>query len=96
MFPAYEKTTFRKIFKKELRWSQSDFTKKIIYFHGCYVNYNNNKLGREFVKVMNALNYGVEMKKEKCCGVPLIANGYIEKAKKNALYNISSLQTGDD
>ncbi|HNX22639.1 MAG TPA: anaerobic glycerol-3-phosphate dehydrogenase subunit GlpC [Spirochaetota bacterium] len=96
VFPAYEKTTFRRIFKKELRWSQSEFSKKIIYFHGCYVNYNNNRLGREFVKVMNALGYGVEMKKEKCCGVPLIANGYIEKAKKNALYNISSLQKGNN
>lgn len=95
VFPAYEGTTFRKIFKKELRWSQNDFTKKVIYFHGCYVNYNNNQLGREFVKVMNALNYGVEMKKEKCCGVPLIANGFIEKARKNALYNISSLQAGN-
>jgi glycerol-3-phosphate dehydrogenase subunit C len=96
VFPSYEKTTFRKIFRKELRWSQSEFSKKIIYFHGCYVNYNNNKLGREFVKVMNALGYGVEMKKEKCCGVPLIANGYIEKAKKNAIYNIASLQKGHE
>jgi len=95
VFPAYEKTTFRKIFKKELRWSQSDFSKQVIYFHGCYVNYNNNTLGREFVKVMNALGYGVQMKKEKCCGVPLIANGYIEKAKKNAQYNILSLQKSD-
>ncbi len=95
IFPKYEKTTFRKIFKKELRWSQSEYSKKVIYFHGCYVNYNNNSLGRDFVKVMNALGYGVEMKKEKCCGVPLIANGYIEKAKKNATYNIASLQKGD-
>jgi glycerol-3-phosphate dehydrogenase subunit C len=94
VFPKYEKTTFRRIFKKELRWSQSEYSKKVIYFHGCYVNYNNNSLGRDFVKVMNALGYGVEMKKEKCCGVPLIANGYIEKAKKNATYNINSLQKG--
>jgi len=95
VFPQYEKTTFRKIFKKELKSGQDKFPQKVIYFHGCYVNYNNNNLGREFVEVMNALNYGVELKKEKCCGVPLIANGYLEKARKNALYNISSLQNGD-
>jgi glycerol-3-phosphate dehydrogenase subunit C len=95
VFPAYENSTFRKIFNKKLKLSQEEFTKKVIYFHGCYVNYNNNQLGIEFVDVMNSLGYGVDMKKEKCCGVPLIANGYIEKAKKNARYNISSLQNGD-
>ena len=94
-FPAYEKTTFEKIFKKEIKSSQKEFEKKITYFHGCFVNYNNNKLGREFVKVMNSLGYGVEIKKEKCCGVPLIANGYLEKAKKNARYNIASLKDSD-
>jgi len=94
-FPAYEKTTFEKIFKKEIKSSQKEFEKKILYFHGCFVNYNNNKQGREFVKVMNSLGYGVEIKKEKCCGVPLIANGYIEKAKKNARYNIASFKDGD-
>jgi len=94
VFPAYEKNTFRKIFKKQLKSKQDQFAGKVLYFHGCYVNYNNNGLGIEFVKVMNSLGFGVELKKEKCCGVPLIANGYIEKAKKNARYNIASLQHG--
>jgi glycerol-3-phosphate dehydrogenase subunit C len=94
-FPKYEKTTFEKIFKKEMKSAQDGFEKKISYFHGCFVNYNDNNLGREFVKVMNALGYGVEIKKEKCCGVPLIANGYIEKAKKNAKFNISSFKDSD-
>jgi glycerol-3-phosphate dehydrogenase subunit C len=94
-FPPYAKSRFEKIFKKEIRPSQNGFEKKISYFHGCFVNYNNNELGMEFVKVMNSLGYGVEIKKEKCCGVPLIANGYIEKAKKNARYNIASFSDGD-
>ncbi len=95
VFPPYEKTTFRKVFKKTLKPKQKGFPGKIIYFHGCYVNYNNNKLGVEFVNVINSLGYSVEIKKEKCCGVPLIANGYIKKAKKNAQYNISSLQKNE-
>ncbi|MFA5520062.1 MAG: anaerobic glycerol-3-phosphate dehydrogenase subunit GlpC, partial [Spirochaetota bacterium] len=69
----------------------SGFQKNVLYFHGCYVNYNNHELGTKMVKVVNALGYGVQVTKEKCCGVPLIANGYIEKAKKNAAFNIKSL-----
>lgn len=89
-FPSYQRGTFAGAFKK-VSANQSAFDKKITYFHGCYVNYNDHRLGNDFIKVMNALGYGVEIKKEKCCGVPLIANGYIEKAKKNARFNIASL-----
>ena len=90
-FPAYAKGTFRKKFIKKIKKTQGEFKKNVLYFHGCYVNYNNHLLGEKMVKVVNAMGYGVEITKEKCCGVPLIANGYIEKAKKNADYNIKSL-----
>lgn len=94
-FPAYANRCFRKIFAREFISSQGSHAKQLIYFHGCYVNYNNTFLGREFIKVMNALGYGVKIKKQKCCGVPLIANGYIEKARKNAAYNINSHMKND-
>ncbi len=90
-FPAYAKGTFSKKFRKQTIKGQSGFQKNVLYFHGCYVNYNNHELGTKMVKVVNALGYGVQVTKEKCCGVPLIANGYIEKAKKNAAFNIKSL-----
>lgn len=90
-FPAYAKGTFSRKFKKEIKKNQQDFLKSVVYFHGCYVNYNNHSLGEKMIKVVNSLGYGVEITKEKCCGVPLIANGYIEKAKKNAAFNIKSL-----
>lgn len=39
------------------------------------------------------MGYGVQLlKKEKCCGVPLIANGFHEKARKNANLNISMIE----
>ncbi len=97
VFPAYASGTFKNKFKKEIAPSQDDYAKYVTYFHGCYVNYNDHHLGATMVKVVNALGYGVKIRKEKCCGVPLIANGYIEKAKKNALFNIKSLsQTEPD
>ena len=95
-FPSYESSAFERVFRKEIAPAQKDYEKRVVYFHGCFVNYNNHALGRDFVKVMNAMNYGVEIMKEKCCGVPLIANGYIEKARKNAVYNINSLQSAEE
>ena len=95
-FPEYAKAPFEKKFRKGLSRAQKEYEKRVVYFHGCYVNYNDHSLGMNFIKVMNSMNYGVDIMKEKCCGVPLIANGYIEKAKKNALYNIKSLQSADE
>ncbi|HPS58013.1 MAG TPA: anaerobic glycerol-3-phosphate dehydrogenase subunit GlpC [Spirochaetota bacterium] len=95
-FPSYESSAFENVFRKEIAPTQKDYEKRVVYFHGCFVNYNNHALGKDFVKVMNAMNYGVEIMKEKCCGVPLIANGYLEKAKKNAAYNINSLQSAEE
>ena len=91
VFPKYESQTFASMFKREIAPSQVGYGEKILYFHGCHVNYSNHSLGRSFVKVMNAMGTGVEICPQLCCGVPLIANGYIDAAKKNARYNIDSL-----
>jgi glycerol-3-phosphate dehydrogenase subunit C len=95
-FPNNESSSFEKVFRKEIAPAQKNYDKRVVYFHGCFVNYNNHELGKDFVKVMNAMNYGVDIMKEKCCGVPLIANGYLEKARKNAVYNINSLQSAEE
>jgi glycerol-3-phosphate dehydrogenase subunit C len=89
-FPKYARGTFRSWYKKRVK-EQEAFAEKAVYFHGCYVNYNNHELGKDVITVLNALNVGVIVTDEKCCGVPLIANGYIDKARKNALFNIGSL-----
>ncbi len=89
-FPKYAQGTFRRWFKKQ-ETNQERFRDKVLYFHGCYVNYNNHDLGRDVVRVLNAMDLGVEIADEKCCGVPLIANGDLAKARKNAAHNIHVL-----
>ncbi|MCX8125075.1 MAG: anaerobic glycerol-3-phosphate dehydrogenase subunit GlpC [Spirochaetes bacterium] len=89
-FPNYAAMTFRKWFK-EARKYQNKYIDKVVYFHGCYVNYNYPQLGKDVVKVLNALGKGVIITKEKCCGVPLIANGYIKKAQLHGKHNIKVL-----
>lgn len=91
-FPKYAFGTFESWYKKQAE-KQARFPQQVSYFHGCYVNYNNPPLGKDLVKVMNAMGVGVQLlKKEKCCGVALISNGFIHQAQKQAAQNISSIR----
>ncbi len=89
-FPTYAQGTFRRWFRKQAV-SQERFDRQTVYFHGCYVNYNDHGLGRDVVRVLNALEIGVRITDEKCCGVPLIANGDLAQARSNAAHNIHVL-----
>lgn len=91
-FPKYSSGTFEGWYKKHAK-EQEAFPKQVSYFHGCYANYNNPDLGRDLVKVFNALGIGVQLlKKEKCCGVALISNGFIEQARRQAKVNVTSIR----
>ena len=92
IFPKYAFGTFEGWMRKQ-RKAQTLFAKQIAYFHGCYVNYNNPPLGQAFVKVVNALGYGVQLlEKEKCCGVALISNGFVKQATKQAQSNLKYIR----
>lgn len=91
-FPKYSFGTFENWYKKQAE-SQKSYERQVSYFHGCYANYNNPQLGKDLIKVFNALGIGVQLlKKEKCCGVALISNGFINQAKKQAKVNVASIR----
>lgn len=91
-FPKYSFGTFEGWYKKHAK-EQKAFPKQVSYFHGCYANYNNPQLGKDLVKVFNALGIGVQLlRKEKCCGVALISNGFINQARKQANVNVASIK----
>lgn len=91
-FPKYSLGTFEGWYKKHAD-DQKVFPKQVSYFHGCYANYNNPQLGKDLVKVFNSLGIGVQLlKKEKCCGVALISNGFINQAQKQARINMASIR----
>lgn len=92
VFPRYAFGTFEGWFRKQ-RERQAQYARQATYFHGCYVNYNNPQLGRDLVKVLNALGVGVQLlTREKCCGVALISNGLIERARIQARVNLASIR----
>lgn len=92
-FPAYASTKFVTWFRRNKEAEQKQYRKQVSYFHGCYANYNYPQLGKDFVTVMNAIGYGVQLlDKEKCCGVALVANGQSAQARKQGEVNIASIR----
>ncbi|UBX49890.1 anaerobic glycerol-3-phosphate dehydrogenase subunit C [Providencia alcalifaciens] len=90
--PKYSFGTFRRWYGKHAA-EQAKFEEQVAFFHGCYVNYNHPQLGKDLIKVFNGMNIGVQLlKREKCCGVALIANGFMKQAKRQANVNLESLQ----
>ncbi|ANF70745.1 sn-glycerol-3-phosphate dehydrogenase subunit C [[Haemophilus] ducreyi] len=91
--PKYAFGSFRNWYMKKEAKRQAQFKQHVAYYHGCYVNYNNPQLGKEVIDVMNALDIGVLLlEKEKCCGLPLMVNGFPERAKKQAKFNLTQLE----
>ena len=93
VFPKYAHGTFTSWYRKHAAAAQAAYAKQVAYFHGCYVNYNNPQLGKDLIRIMNALGYGVQLlDKEKCCGVALISNGLYKQARRQAATNLASIR----
>jgi len=91
-FPSYSARSFEGWLRRH-RKEQAAFPEQVAYFHGCYVNYNYPQLGKDLVKVLNALGVGVQLlEKEKCCGIALITNRLTDQAVKNAQHNVAVLE----
>lgn len=92
-FPQYAATKFETWYRRHAAAEQKKFSRQVAFFHGCNVNYNDPKLGRDLVAVMNALGFGVQLlEKEKCCGVALMANGMYDQARRQGEINIESMR----
>ncbi len=94
IFPKYAHGTFTSWYRRHAAAEQEAFPRQVAFFHGCYVNYNNPQLGKDLIRIMNALGYGVQLlDKERCCGVALISNGLYKQARRQAETNLASLRT---
>ncbi len=90
-FPKYSARSFERWLGRRAK-EQAAFPEQVAYFHGCYVNYNYPQLGKDLVKVLNALGVGVQLlDKEKCCGIAMITNGMTGLATRHAQHNVEVL-----
>lgn len=91
-FPQYSSGRFDSWMAKQAN-DQAAYAKQVAFFHGCYINYNYPQLGKDVVKVLNAMGIGVQpLEKEKCCGVAKIANRLTDRARHDGEINIASIR----
>ncbi|MEW6698461.1 MAG: anaerobic glycerol-3-phosphate dehydrogenase subunit C [Bacillota bacterium] len=87
--PRYASKTFLKLYKP----LKIDRVKeKVLYYPGCYVNYNTPEVGLALTEVLAHNNIQVTVEPFDCCGLPLIANGLLDKALEQARSILQKLQ----
>ncbi|MBC8016043.1 MAG: 4Fe-4S dicluster domain-containing protein, partial [Sporomusaceae bacterium] len=92
--PPYAKASFMKQFKA-LR--QQSYPDKVVFYPGCFINYNDPGVGMDFVAVMQANKYEVIIEPDLvCCGSPLVVNGFLDEAETNARINVNILKKWTD
>ncbi|KLU60244.1 anaerobic glycerol-3-phosphate dehydrogenase subunit C [Peptococcaceae bacterium CEB3] len=65
---------------------------KVVYFPGCFVNYNDEATGLMVIKVLEHNGFEVVVPGFHCCGVPLTANGRFREAEGNARRNLALME----
>src|SRR5438105_6606337 len=44
---------------------QAQYKDQVAFFHGCFVNYNHPQLGKDLIKVLNAMGTGVQLLRDR-------------------------------
>lgn len=66
--------------------------RRVAYFVGCYTQYSDTDPAKDAVAVLEDLGLHVEVPRQRCCGLPLLAGGDMDAARKLARENIALLQ----
>lgn len=87
--PAFAKKTFRQLIKNI---PQKTSSRKVVFFPGCFVDVYDPQTGLDMVWAFNRAGYEVISPASfGCCGLPMIANGFWEDAKKQARKNLAEI-----
>ena len=93
LMPKFSKH-FRLAYKS---YKQKKYNKQVVYFPGCYIDDYDYSTGLDMIWILNQAGYEVIVPEEFCCcGLPLISNGFLKDAGKNAKINISVIKKYQD
>jgi glycerol-3-phosphate dehydrogenase subunit C len=85
-FPRFN---FRTLQKKPQTADKN--TRRVAFFHGCFINFYRPDIGRKIINLLAALNVDVVLPDQWCCGLPALGNGNLDLAKSFAKKNAESL-----
>jgi glycerol-3-phosphate dehydrogenase subunit C len=84
--PRYQFLTFERWFRR--RPPLSEARRKVAYFYGCWVNYNDRRLGQLAVKVLERNGIEVVVPRQQCCGIPAVVNSDMDTARRYGTENV--------
>ncbi len=92
--PRYANHSFREwFFRRRSPWRDRPAPNgRVVYFHGCSVQFMEPHIGRHVVEVLEHNGFEVVLPPQKCCGLPLIANGDLRAAAGHGRYNLEHLR----
>jgi glycerol-3-phosphate dehydrogenase subunit C len=64
---------------------------KVAYFYGCWVNYNDRRLGEMVVAVLERNGIQVLVPQQQCCGIPAVVNSDMDLARRYGVENVRLL-----
>lgn len=89
--PTYAARRFRSLLA-ELRQPEG-LTRTVAYFPGCYVDLFDPQAGLDLVWALNQAGCRVVTDDNfRCCGVPMIASGFMADARKNVRRNMAGIR----
>jgi len=85
-FPAYSKSTLNTPEAATAKQGE-----RVVFFPGCFIKYNQPELGCHVLQLLQLNGFKPEVAVSGCCGVPSLANGDPEEARKRAEANVLSM-----
>ena len=89
--PPFASQTFAQWFRARGVSPEPSDGKRVLLLADTFTNYNHPEIGRAATAVLEALGYQVVVLPTKCCGRPLLSKGMMDKARRNARYNVESI-----
>jgi len=97
--PKYQWLTFERWFKRHHRENSPPppgagrvgARRTVAYFYGCWVDFNERKLGEQVVAVLERNGIEVIVPRQQCCGIPAVVNSNTDLARKYGVENVRRL-----
>lgn len=89
--PPYEYPTFRRWFESRQVTPASEKAPAVAYFHGCFTNTNEVRVGKAATALLEAYGFAVQVPPQRCCGLPRLGVGDLRGAAEMGRRNIALL-----
>lgn len=96
--PPFAAGTFRQRYAKmRAQPTSKRYSKQVVLFPGCYMDIYDPQTPLDIVWALNRAGYEVIVPDEfRCCGLPMVSNGFWEHARHNAAVNAAELKRWQD